>query len=197
MKFIVGALIAGSIGFSFLATKSVVADTLKSEDIETIDACESFNINDWWLGGTKISVETSPELVKEGKGSLKIVYPVDQNHETGWLAVTKHSLKMKKPKEIIFWVKPDAPYISPQIIDSDGTQVGTDIDNLKIGEWNIVCVRVEDMGMINKGKDGVLSDLDKLTFAVHPHKSGFKESKDYIYYFDNITMIPAEEKTLK
>jgi len=155
---------------------------------EVIDDCERFSIGNWWIAGTEMSVETSPELVREGKGSLKIVYPVDLKQRK-WIGPTKHSVNMKKPKQIIFWVRPEeSTYIAPQLIDSDGTQLGMDVADLKPGKWNLVIIKVEDMGMSKKGKDGVFSDLKRLTFAVHAAK-GFAESRDYIYYFDNIVML--------
>ncbi len=155
---------------------------------KVVDACESFSKGKWWVAGTEMSIETSPELVREGTGSLKIVYPIDMKQRR-WIGPTKHSVNMKKPKQIIFWVRPEeSTYIAPQLIDSDGTQLGMDVADLKPGKWNLVIIKVEDMGMSKKGKDGVFSDLKRLTFAVHAAK-GFAESRDYIYYFDNIVML--------
>ncbi len=183
-------------GLTALISGVALAESSEPLQTKTVDACESFSIGDWWIAGTEMSVETSPESVKEGKGSLKIVYPVNLKARR-WIGPTKHSVNMEKPEEIIFWVKPEeSSYVAPQLIDSDGTQLGKDIKNLKPGEWNLVSIRVKDMGMSKKGKDGVLSDLKRLTFAVHASK-GFAESKDYVYYFDNIVMVPVPLKAIR
>jgi hypothetical protein len=188
-------LLAAGIGFGLFLATPAVAGTMKSEATETVDPCES--AKEWEVGGAQISLETSPEFVKEGSASLKIVFPIDHTEVEGWQSATRRSLHRGKPKEIIFWVKPDAPYLSPQILDSDGTQVGIDVEDLKVGEWNLVSLEVDSMPVINPGDDGMLSDMNNLILAVHPNKTGLRDSQDYIYYIDDIKMVPSEEKVMK
>jgi hypothetical protein len=186
----VGTLLAVGIAFLLLRPLSVLADTLKAEITEAIDECESES--NWEPGGARISLENSPVSVKEGSASLRIVFPIDHTEVEGWQCATRKSLSMAVPKEIIFWVKPDVPYLSPQIRDSDGTQVAIDINDLRINEWNMVSLEVASMAVINFGEDGILSNMNTLILAVHPNKSGFEESRDYIYYIDDIKMVPLK-----
>jgi hypothetical protein len=191
----VGALFAVGFAFLLLSPASVSAGTLKSEITQTVDECES--LSNWEPGGAQISLEDSTDCVKEGRGSIKFVFPIDHTEVESWQCATRKSLSLAVPKEIIFWVKPDAPYLSPQIMDSDGTQVAIDINDLKVGEWNQVSVEVDSMVVINPGEDGVMTNMNNLIFAVHPNKSGFGDSKKYVYYIDDIRMIPLEEKATK
>ncbi|MBI3922770.1 MAG: beta-galactosidase [Armatimonadetes bacterium] len=148
------------------------------------------------LLGAQASIETRAPYVRSGRGSLKLILPINRNVWDEWNGIANYKLQVTlAPSCISLWVFPvNTIAISLFAWDADGTYADWSIPNLKMGEWNQVTCFVRDAAIspVKENSNRELDDIRGINIGEHKLTTwvGVRDpSKPVVCYIDDLRAV--------